>query len=524
MRIGLRSAKPVRFLNFFVCCSLVLVSVPALFTARATPATSSRADKPNLVLIITDDQVANLVPYMPQVQKLLVAEGTSFTQAFVTTPLCCPARSTVLRGQYAHNHGVLNNDGPEGGFPQLYSSGEEASTLATWLRSAGYQTVLLGKYLNAYPYGPARTMPSAFKPPPRAYIPPGWSEWFGFLDVPQSKKFNPYRMYNYRVNQNGRIVRYGHHPEDYQTDVLARLTRGVIGRFSQSSQPFFIYLAPTAPHLPAIPAPRDEGTLLGVKAPRPPSFNEADVSDKPTWLREIITLNPHSVREIDRIFQREREMILALDDLVGGVVETLRARGELKDTYIVFTSDQGFHFGEHRLFRIKLTPYHAATHVPLVIRGPGIEKGQRRKQLVLNTDLAPTLAALGNAEAPGFVDGRSLLPLLGLRPETAAWRQTSLVEFWPRKVPLLDIRDESALSAEVPEYSGLRTKKYLYVEYTYAGGQRERELYDLQKDPYELTNFADRAPKGLLARLEKRLRALKTCRAAGCRKAEAALP
>ena len=524
MRIGLRSAKSLRFIEPFIYYFVILITSSISFTAKATPSTPNRADKPNLILIITDDQVANLVPYMPQVQKLLVAQGTSFTQAFATTPLCCPARSTVLRGQYAHNHGVLNNDGPAGGFPELYSSGEEASTIATWLRGADYQTALLGKYLNAYPYGPTGTMPKAFRAPPHTYVPPGWTEWFGFLDVPRNKKLNPYRMYNYSVNQNGRILRYGHDSEDYQTDVLARQTRGVIRRFSQSPQPFFIYLAPTAPHLPAIPAPRDEGTLLGVKAPRPPSFNEADISDKPTWLREVVRLNRHSVGTIDRTFRREREMILALDDLIGTVVKTLRKQGELKNTYIVFTSDQGFHFGEHRLFRIKLTPYHAATHVPLVIRGPGIVKGQKRKQLVLNTDLAPTLAALGKAEAPRFVDGRSLLPLLGLAPKPKAWRQTSLVEFWPRKVPLLDTRDESVLSVKVPEYSGLRTKKYLYVEYTYAGGQREHELYDLERDPYELTNVAERAPKALLARLERKLTALKTCRAAGCRKAENTLP
>ena len=492
--------------------------------ARTAPPAGNPASQPNLVFILTDDQVANLVPYMPQVQKLLVREGSSFTQAFATTPLCCPARATLLRGQYAHNHDVLNNDGPDGGFPQFYSSGDETSTVATWLQGAGYQTALLGKYFNAYPTGPQGTLPPEFTAVPESYVPPGWNEWFGFLDVPQDQSLDPYRMYNYSVNQNGRVVRYKKRPEDYQTDVLAGLTRGVIERFSASPQPFFIYLAPTAPHLPAIPAPRYEGTLPQARAPRPPSFNEANVEDKPDWVREIIRLNRHSVGEIDKTFRREREMILALDDLVGTIVQSLKERGELKDTYIVFTSDQGFHFGEHRLFRIKLTPYHAATHVPLIIRGPGIGKDKKLEELVLNTDLAPTLAALGSAKLPGFVDGRSLLPLLGLEPKVA-WRQTSLVEFWPRKVPLLDTRDVSTLSVKVPEYKGLRSRKYLYVEYTYSGGKHERELYDLEKDPYELTNLAGSAPQALLEKLSRRLAALATCRADTCRQEEnAALP
>jgi N-acetylglucosamine-6-sulfatase len=233
----------------------------------ASPAVTPSAERPNVVLIVTDDLDARSVEAMPAVRSLLHEQGVRFTNAFASTPLCCPARVSILRGQYVHNHGVLSNGGPYGGFTTFRRRGGEDSTVATWLQAAGYRTALLGKYLNGYPEEADPT-----------YVPPGWDEWYAFAGGTSG-------FYaDYELNENGRLVPYGSAPGDYSTDVLSAKATEFIERTTTADQPFFLYLAPYAPHAPRLPAPRHADTFADVQVPRSPAFNEADVSDKPGWV------------------------------------------------------------------------------------------------------------------------------------------------------------------------------------------------------------------------------------------------
>jgi N-acetylglucosamine-6-sulfatase len=480
---------------------------------------SSGAERPNIILIVTDDQNADTIAYMPNLQRLLAEGGTSFSQAFSPTPLCCPGRASILRGQYAHNHGVRSNDGINGGFPKFFDTGDESSTLATWLQDAGYRTALVGKYFNAYPE--SLVSPEGFRPPGRRYVPPGWDEWYGLVDIPRDERANPYAMYGYQMNRNGRLKRYGNDPDDYLTDVLGGLATDFVDDSARSNDPFFLYLAPTAPHLPAIPAPRHRGTFDALKAPRSPSFNETDLSDKPSWLAGKAELRGVTTNELDQMYRRQAEMLLSLDEVLGSLVDTLQVRGELASTYIVFTSDHGLHYGDHRLLRTKLTPYGASARVPLVIWGPGIPKNRTVDALTLLSDIAPTLTDLAGALTPAFVDGYSLRPWLRRDTSKAKERAQVLHEFWPREGFPVDEREEPEhVVTRVPEYRALRSKKYLYTEYRYLDGSQESELYDLVRDPFELRNIVGTANASLLRSLSRTLDELQTCQAASCRKAE----
>lgn len=483
-------------------------------------ACSTTPPRPNVIVIVTDDQLASSLAFMPTLQRELLDEGTVFPNAFASTPLCCPARVSILRGQYAHNHLVRSNGGAEGGFPKLYDTGFEASTLATWLQGAGYRTAMMGKYLNAYPYGPEGENPPGYVAPRVNYVPPGWSEWYGFIDVPRDPRNSPYAMYDYKVNANGRIRHYGNRPEDYQTDVLADLAADFVRRTAPRPHPFFLLLAPTAPHLPAVPAPRHLGTFANLQAPRPPSFNEGDLQDKPRWLRDLPPFSEADLREIDAVYRAQAQMLLGVDDLLHTLLTALRETGALENTYLVFTSDHGWHSGEHRLFSIKLTPYDASARIPLVIRGPGIPKGERREHLVLNTDLAPTVAAWAGVSPPAWVDGRSLAPVLQADPvPLSRWRRAVLTEFWPRRALEADPENPGP-KVRVPQYRAVRTLDRLYVEYRYLDGTTEGELYDLARDPFELENRYAEADPTLREALAAHAEALQSCAGALCRELE----
>jgi N-acetylglucosamine-6-sulfatase len=480
---------------------------------------SDDAERPNIILIVTDDQNAQTIAFMPNLQRLLVEGGTSFSHAFSPTPLCCPGRASIMRGQYAHNHGVKSNDGVTGGFPKFFDAGNEASTLATWLQGAGYRTALVGKYFNAYPHG--LVPPEGYRSPSERYVPPGWDEWYGLLDIPKDPRTNPYDMYGYPMTHNGRIVRYGDDPDDYLTDVLGGLAVDFVDDAARADDPFFLYFAPTAPHLPAIPAPRHRGVFDGLEVARSPSLKEPDMSDKPGWLRGKSGLAARTVRRLDRTYRRQAEMLLSLDEAIAALVETLRERGELASTYLVFTSDHGLHYGEHRLLRTKLTPYTASARVPLVVRGPDVPKNKMVDALTLLSDIAPTLTNVAGVPAPAFVDGRSLSPWLRHNTSRARARKQVLLEFWPREGFPVDEREEPEhIEVRVPEYRALRSERYLYTEYRYANGTKERELYDLAQDPFELHNVAGTAQASLLRSLSDKLDELQRCRASSCRKAE----
>jgi N-acetylglucosamine-6-sulfatase len=451
--------------------------------ARTVPA------RPNIVFILTDDMRKDDLKYMPKSRTLLQRRGMTFRSAFVSNAVCAPSRATIMRGQYSHGNGVWSNsstDSPTtafGGWEAYRRKGNEKDNVATRLRGAGYRTGLFGKYMNRY----ANT----------THRPPGWDRWFA------ASTLGAPHYFDYDVNDNGTIRHFGTNKSDYITDVLSRQTNAFILDSASRSKPFFAYVAPIAPHVPATPAPRDAHTYDGVKGPRLPSFNETDVSDKPSWIRKLPRLRPDQVATIDRRHERRAESLQAVDDLVQGVVRSLRKAGKLRNTYIFFTSDNGFHEGEHRIHQEKWRPYEEDVNIPLLVRGPNVAAGTTTRKLALNTDYLPTFTDLAGTQTPSYVDGRSLEPVL--HGSVTGWRSAVLLE---------------AAAHYSPSYRGIRTintrgvPKRKYVEYS--GGAKE--LYDLAPDPYERTNHYSSSP--VTKSLAARLRPLKSCAGDTCFTAE----
>jgi N-acetylglucosamine-6-sulfatase len=431
--------------------------------------------KPNFVFILTDDMRKDdlTVRYMPKTTTELVGKGMSFENAFVSNPLCCPSRATIMRGQYAHNTGVWgNSDGPNSGWQGYKNHGNELDNLATRLHDAGYRTGLFGKYFNTYDL---------------STVPPGWDDWF----ATQSGG----GVFNFYVNDNGTKKLVPKSNSNYVTDVLSRETQSFIDASIVARKPFFAYVAPKAPHEPATPAPRHANAFNGEKAPRLPSFNESDVSDKPPSIRSLPLLSPTQIAQIDTHHEKRVESLQSVDELVEAVVNKLQNVGALDNTYVVFTSDNGYHHGEHRISSGKGKPYEEDVRMPLLVRGPGVQAGSSTDRLTLNTDFFPTFTDLAGVTTPQYVDGRSLRPVLEGNA-TTTWRTAILIE--PRST-----------------IYGIRTSDgRKYVEY----GDGFKELYNLKTDPYELNNSynANSAP----ADLAKRLQALKGCASATCRTAE----
>jgi N-acetylglucosamine-6-sulfatase len=444
--------------------------------AAAQPSASA---KPNFVFIVADDMRNDDLAYMPKTNALLGDQGMRFERAFVSIPLCCPSRATILRGQYAHNSGVWKNtSGLDGGWEGFKTHGGEQDNLATRLHDAGYRTGLFGKYLNGYEG--------------TNYVPRGWDDWFAAF---------AHKKYDYDVNDNGTITYFGTDRPDYSTDVFTRQTKQFIGRSVSAGKPFFAYVAPATPHSPLHPALRHLDAFDGQQALHLPSFNEEDVSDKPPWIQELPMLDDAQAAQMDTWHQNRAEMLLSLDALVAGVVEKLRSERVLRKTYIVFTSDNGWHHGEHRIPGKKGRPYEESIHVPLLVRGPGVPAGSTTDKLALNTDYLPTFMDLAGIRTPGYVDGRSLRLLLEGNAATTSWRTAILLELRHHRV------------AE-QSYYAIRTAGRKYVEYE--GGSRE--LYELQTDPYELVNTYDATTPPRV--LVQRLQALESCAGAECRAAE----
>jgi N-acetylglucosamine-6-sulfatase len=446
--------------------------------------------KPNIIFILADDMRKDDLNYMPQTRALLEEHGMSFENAFVSNALCCPSRATIMRGQYSHNTGVWTNENSSiGGWQAYQRNDNEEDNVATRLQALGYRTGLFGKYLNGYKHTTDR--------------PPGWDRWFAHV--------NGTNYYDYQINDDGTIKHYGSTSADYEADVIADHAKTFIGTSAKASVPFFAYVAPIAPHSEEglgkpVPAPRHEHTYDGLKAPRTPSFNEQDVSDKPSWIRKLPKLSAAQKAKIDDRHASRAESLQAVDDLVAGVVGKLSEEGVLGNTYIFFTSDNGEHEGEHGIKGDKWRPYEEDIHMPLVVRGPGIAAGSTTYKLALNTDYLPTFTDLAGVQRPPYVDGRSLGPVL--EGNVTSWRNAILLE-------------GTQNTTYAPAYHGIRTvstdttsTERKYVEYQ----GTERELYDLGADPYELTNRYDAtAPP---AELVSRLKTLETCKGDGCRAAE----
>lgn len=415
--------------------------------ARPLATRAAKRRRLNVVLILSDDENTDGATVMHNVHRLLAEHGITFANYHVTTSECGPSRATMLLGQYSHHTGVVDNFGS-------YHHFQDASTLATWLHGAGYDTGLVGKYLNDYPLEG------------NDVTPPGWSDWEVMDSVPEEK------YYDYTIDDNGRHVHYGRAPSDYSTTVLAQRAVRFIRR---ARRPFFLYFAPVAPHLPAIPSPRDRRKLEDIAPLHTPSIDEQDIGDKPwaAWHSKLLEAAADLYQ--DHVRQRQLESLLALDRSVASIVRTLKQRGELNDTVIVYTSDNGFLWGQHRLGG-KLWPYEESTHVPLVVRTPWTQgNGTVSKAQVLNIDLASTIAQLAGVR-PGIPqDGVSFVPLL--QGEQRRWRRAYVVEYLGK--------DELRVGGP-PPYDAVHTARYLYVEYK----RGWRELYDLKRDPWELDNVA----------------------------------
>jgi N-acetylglucosamine-6-sulfatase len=467
--------------------------------------------RPNFVFLLTDDLDMSAVPYMPKLKALLTDQGTTLSRYYVSLAWCCPSRASTLRGQYAHNTGVWTNNAPNGGFNMFHKLGREQSTIATWLQDSGYRTGLFGKYLNGYPEQ---------APVAKTYVPPGWDDWVSPVAG------YPYSQFNYTLNENGRLTHEGPSRASYLTDVLSSRVSGFLT--AKDPRPFMAYVAVYNPHLPAIPAPRHRRLYAGLKAPRTPSYSEPDMTGKPAELQRLPPVTSKESRAWDVLYRKRVQSMQSVDDMIGSLMQSLKDSGKLANTYFIFTSDNGFHLGQHRLPPGKNTAYEEDVHVPFVIRGPGVPAGRTVDSLAANIDLAPTLADLADAKTPSFVDGRSLRPILGGAPPKDP-RQALLLEHAKARgtYPIGPRTDQSG-TLEPPElvragernkaylapFVALRTRRYLYVEYDTG----ERELYDVVADPYELHNIAVGNP--LVAGLSARLRQLRACAGTACRVAE----
>jgi arylsulfatase A-like enzyme len=497
-----------------ICCRGALRTLRLAAALAAVVTATASAQPPNIVFILTDDLDSAAAAEMAQVKALVTTPGMQFRHHYVGVSLCCPSRVSTLRGQFAHNSTIYGNNPPLGGFEGTYAKGLESSTVATWLHDGGYRTAMIGKYLNGYP----NTAPSI------TYIPPGWDEWYS------PNAGTPYEEFDYSLNENGVTVPYGHADTDYLTDVISDKTVGFIQRSVEEhpDQPFFAYVATYAPHLPATPAPRHASALPGITAPRPSSFNESDVSDKPAWLKTAPLLTAAEIATIDLQYRKRRQSLLAVDEMVKRIVDTLQATGQLANTFIVFSSDNGFHMGQHRLISGKMTAFEEDILVPLSVRGPGVPKRVRVDAFTANVDYGPTFAAMAGVTPPSWVDGRSLIPFLrGVTP--AAWRQVVMLshgELGTRALPLdglLEPADpfDSTLALNIPLYTGLRTVAgETYVAYL----NGERELYRNAHDPRQLRNHYAAASEDHRARLAAWLAALDASSGEALRQAELAPP
>ena len=506
---------------------------------------SSDPSRPNVLVVMTDDEPYGDARYMPNFRRL-ARRGARFTNAYVSFPICCPARASFLTGQYAHNHGVRSNfEVNGGGFRSFHDQG---NTLPVWLQDAGYNTAFVGKYLNEYGAGDP------------TLVPPGWDDWHGLVD------YSTYNYFNWAINDNGEVSYHGDRAyaedlielartgveeqpgspaeglaealgifqpleyfgaadqADYQVDVTGRIADDSLRRMAGEDDPFFLYYAPIAAHREGDfegiggvrtgrpetdprPPERYEDTYDDVPLPQDPSFDEADVSDKPETVSGRDRLDQETIDDLTEMHRGQLGALRAADDALGRMLRTLRRAGELDDTLIVYTTDQGFYQGQHRIAFDKYIPYEPAIHIPLVIAGPGIPRGEVVREPVYNHDLATTIVDAAGAEAGREQDGVSLLPRM--RGEELPERALLLEALAPA-LPF-EIGNE-IFDKQVPFY-GVRTERWKYVDWSFGA----EELYDLRRDPYELDNLAgDTAFDERKARLAALAQELRSCSGEGC--------
>jgi N-acetylglucosamine-6-sulfatase len=478
-----------------LAAALAVLTAPAAALATSHPKQPSR---PNVVFILTDDQDWHSMWAMPQTRRLIGGQGATFDHSYISFSLCCPSRATLLTGEYAHNHGVKWNNWPDGGFRKL--NGHE--TLPVWLQRDGYFTAHIGKYLNEYGEDNPRV------------IPPGWTDWYGAVDP------TTYDYYGFTINHNGSLKTYPRTPRFYSTDVYTKLAYDVIDAGHRSGKPFFLTLAPNAPHTvarnndarmegtPAIPPPRYANRFANTPLPRYPNFNEEDLSDKPDLLQQIFPLlTDDDIQALTEHYDGRMGSLLGVDDMVAGVVRKLKQTGDYENTVIVYTSDNGWILGEHRLrdpqtednraAGVKYLPYEGSTRVPLMMAGPGIPHGTVHG-VTINADWAATIEQLTGAKSKLPVDGRSLVPVT-------------------KDPSLLDDRAvlfETFPNPRAPAYKGVRTQRYMYSVQDDGTGE---QLFDYKVDPWELeSKHDDPAYARVKASLQGALAKLKNCKGPSC--------
>ena len=491
-----------RMRNVFMLVVLLILIVTGRAPVAAPVVAQETSVSPNIVLILTDDQdlLLGSMEALPLTRSLIGDQGMVLENFVVPNPLCCPARASLLRGQHAHNTQILYNTPPSGGFQRFLELGHENATVATALHGAGYRTALMGKYLNAYP-----------DPDDPTHIPPGWDYWWAPITD------SAYSSYNYTVNDNGTLVTYGSQPQDYITDVIAGNAASFITTTTtmHPGSPFFMFVSVYAPHSPFTPAPRHTSLFPDAQVPRTPGFNESDMSDKPVWMQTFPPLTEADIQGFDRDQRKRMQMLAAVDELVAQVIQTLDTQGVLDNTYVVFTSDNGYHMGQHRFVAGKGTPYEEDTHVPFMVRGPGVPAGVVRNEVAAIIDLTPTFADIAGGALGVPSDGRSMLPLWHTTGPVP-WRTGMLLEHWqPPPTAQLDSRlaleppdpfdlQLQALNLEDPDYRAIRTTDYKYLARpgtlrALRYGQRSvRDLQPVQRRHAGLQNGAPELADGFV--------------------------
>jgi arylsulfatase A-like enzyme len=433
--------------NLLTSVAQNLLTASGLLLIALAPSGSSgdarvQDSRPNILIIMTDDQGHDTLTdeYMPNTKAMIADQGITFTRGYMSTALCAPSRSSFLTGKYARNHGVhLNSD------PLLQP------TVANRLHEAGYYTGLIGKYLNSWP-GDARPEYDYWAAWKEGYIDPLMNIQGVFQIVPG------YATYIHR---------------DQALEFLDSVP---------DNSPFFLLFTPHAPHDPAIPAPGDENLYLDLPLWRPPNFNPVEQADKPHWLQRLPQLTPDEVTvAVDDFRRMQLQCLHSVDIAVRDILNHLWGQGKLDNTFVIFYSDNGYFWGEHRLLR-KNHVYEEVSHGPFALRYPPlVPKPRIEDRLIAQIDLAPTIYELAGIPMPTDVDGRSLVPLMR---GTKQWRDGLLLEGWTQ------------------HYQALRGERYVYVE----TDDDLAELYDTEDDPFEVNNLVnDPTYDSVVAALRKRL-------------------
>jgi arylsulfatase A-like enzyme len=487
-------------------------------------------DRPNIVVIMTDDMRQDELAWMPNVRHLIEDRGVSFVNSFSPYSLCCPARASFVTGQYTHNHGVWSNTDRFG-----FSALDDSSTLATDLSAAGYQTAFLGKYLNGYGTMP---VPDGSGDDPARYVPPGWLDWRGSVSsifgegTPEAG--GTYSYFDTTLNVDGALQG---NQGAYQTRLFGRHSADMLEELARSPKPFFLWASYVAPHVggpvekddPA-PVVRSDGSRMKVTTPARPrdvrglfdqqitepfgAVAERDMSDKPSYLRRNPTLNDAEREALTAVSRQRAEALHVVDQEVAHTVDVLERTGELDDTLLVFASDNGYLMGEHGVFKGKRLPYDSSLRVPTLMAGPGIPEGEVRHDPFMTIDFAPTFLDLAGGRTDRVMDGVSMLDVA--RTGDQGWNRAVFTETGPMPLPKRRhlVREELPDGPSSLRFSqGVRTPGYLYAE----NASKERELYDLRADPAELTNIVDRPRMArVAARLAEVLDQMRACRGRTC--------